>query len=127
MASSKAHADLHVLTPTAAAFEGEVGAFRVEVHGNGEGGTVTLVPQEGAAVRLAIQGDTLTMSWDGPRVRIEAPAADMTLAAKNLHLQAEESFTVEARREVDIHSGSDVEVRADHHVNLWGHGVLVGD
>jgi hypothetical protein len=117
------------ITPDAAEprFAGEVGAFRVEVHGDARKGTITLSPESGAGVRIIIQGDTLTMQWDGPKVRLEAPAADMTLAARNLHLQIEESFTVEARREVDIHAGVDVEIRADHHVNLWGHGVLVGD
>ena len=123
-------------------FGGDLGDFRVEVRGNAAGGAISLRPSSGADVRIVIQGDTLTMHWDGPQVRLEAPAAehlihqgittiivgpDMTLAARNLHLRAEETFTVEARREVDIHSGTDVEVRADHHVNLWGHGVLVGD
>ncbi len=109
------------------AFSGQVGAFRVDVVGDDRSGTVTLVPRDGAAVELVIEGDSLTMRWAGPEVRLEAPAADLTLAAKNVHLRAEDSITVEAHREVDIHSGRDVEVRADHHVNLWGHGVLVGD
>jgi hypothetical protein len=110
-----------------ATFSGSVGAFRVDVREGDQGGTITLVPQDGASVELVIRGNELTMRWGGPLVRLEAPGADLTLAAKNLHLRAEESVTVEARREVDIHSGVDVEVRADHHVNLWGHGVLVGD
>ncbi|GEM_PF-1994401 len=108
-------------------FSGQVGAFRVDVLASEDGGTVSLVPRAGAAVELVIRGDALTMRWAGPEVRLEAPAADLTLAAKNVHLRAEDSITVEAHREVDIHSGRDVEVRADHHVNLWGHGVLVGD
>ena len=111
----------------APAFEGHVGSFRVEVHADAEGGSVVLCPSEGEALRITIQGDTLSLHFAGPRVRLEAPAADMTLAARNVHIRADESFTVEAHREVDIHSRADIEVRADHHVNLWGHGVLVGD
>lgn len=60
-------------------------------------------------------------------MRLTAPDASLTLDAQDIELKARKTLSLDAGDEVDIHSGVDVEVRADHHVNLWGHGVLVGD
>ncbi len=109
------------------AWRGDVGEFDVEVQRRADGGTLCLRPREGAELRIELRGDALTLHYSGPEVRLTAPDAKMTLDAEDIELKARRTVTVEAGEEVDIHSGVDVEVRADHHVNLWGHGVLVGD
>lgn len=105
----------------------EVGDFRIEVHGDKQGGTLSLTPTEGQALEITIEGGTLKLKYEGPRLQVSAPTATIEFAARSIDLRAEETVSVHAGREVDIHSGVDVEVRADHHVNLWGHDVLVGD
>jgi len=108
-------------------FEGRVGDFRVEVRGGADGGELILTPTAGSPLRMVIQGDRLEMTWDGPSVSLSAPDAEMELAAKNITLTAEDTVAIHGRKEVDVHSTVDVEIRADHQVNLWAHGVLVGD
>ncbi len=113
--------------PTARDFDGRVGDFHVEVRGGTEGGELVLTPSAGAPLRMVIQGDRLEMTWDGPSVSLSAPDAEMELAARNIKLTAEDTVAIHGRKEVDVHSTVDVEIRADHQVNLWAHGVLVGD
>ncbi len=108
-------------------YDDEIGAVRVQVRGDAERGTLVLTPPDGAPLQIRLENGTLTLSYDGPQVRLEAPAAHMELAAKSIKLKAETTVEVHGGKEVDIHSGEDVEVRADHHVNLWGFGVNVGD
>jgi hypothetical protein len=91
------------------------------------GGTLVLTPPSGQALQISIDGDHLSLQYSGPRIEISAPDAAIEFAARSIALQAEDCVTVHGGKEVDIHSGVDVEVRADHHVNLWGHNVLVGD
>ena len=107
--------------------EAEVGDFRIEVHGDKQGGTLSLIPTNGQALKITIEGGTLQLQYEGPRLQVSAPTATMEFAAQSIELRAEETVSVHGGREVDIHSGVDVEVRADHHVNLWGHDVLIGD
>lgn len=106
---------------------GDVGAFEVQVERTAQGGSLVLRPAEGAPLRIEIRGDALTLHYAGPQVRLTAPDASLTLDAQDIELKARKTLSLDAGDEVDIHSGVDVEVRADHHVNLWGHGVLVGD
>ena len=110
-----------------ALWSGDVGAFEVEVQGDASGGLLCLRPPQGAELRIEIRGDALTLHYAGPEVRLTAPDARLTLDAQDIQLKARRTLSLDAGEEVDIHSGVDVEVRADHHVNLWGHGVLVGD
>ena len=109
------------------AWSGDVGEFAVEVRRDQAGGTLCLKPRQGAELRIEVRGDALTLHYAGPEVRLTAPDATLTLEAEDIALKARKTLSVDAGEEVDIHSGVDVEVRADHHVNLWGHGVLVGD
>jgi hypothetical protein len=115
------------LRPTETAWSGDVGEFEVEVHRHKDGGTLCLRPREGAELRIELRGDVLSLNYAGPEVRLTAPDARLTLDAEDIELKARKTLSMDAGEEVDIHSGVDVEVRADHHVNLWGHGVLVGD
>lgn len=110
-----------------AAWTGEIGSFEVEVLRDATGGILCLRPQQGAELRIEVRGDALTVHYAGPEVRLSAPDAALTLEAEDIALKARRVLSMDAGEEVDIHSGVDVEVRADHHVNLWGHGVLVGD
>lgn len=110
-----------------AAWTGEVGAFEVVVRRDAGGGTLCLRPSQGAELRIEVRGDALTLHYAGPEVRLSAPEASLKLEAEDIELTARRTLSMGAGEEVDIHSGVDVEVRADHHVNLWGHGVLVGD
>jgi len=107
--------------------EAEIGDFRVEIDGDRRGGTLTLTPPDGEALEITIEGGALKLQYGGPRLQISAPDAAIEFAARSIDLNAEESVSIQGGREVDIHSGVDVEVRADHHVNLWGHDVLIGD
>ena len=109
------------------ALKAEVGDFRIEVHGDKQGGTLSLTPTDGQALQITIEGGTLKLQYEGPRLQVSAPTATIEFAARSIELRAEETVSVHGGREVDIHSGVDVEVRADHHVNLWGHDVLIGD
>jgi hypothetical protein len=109
------------------ALETEIGDFQVELSGDERGGTLTLTPPEGDALQITIEGGTLKLQYGGPRLQVSAPGAAIEFAARTIELSAEESVSIQGGREVDIHSGVDVEVRADHHVNLWGHDVLIGD
>ena len=106
---------------------GSIGTYTIEVERSERGGSLCLRPQNGQALLIEVQGDRLTVRYEGPELRLEAPNAEMKLAARNIELNADERVTVHGGQEVDLHSGVDVEVRADHHVNLWGHGVRVGD
>ncbi len=99
----------------------------MEVLRSDHGGELHLQPADGAALRIELHGDALTLHYAGPEVRLQAPDAKLELRARDIHLQAEQTLSLEGREEVDIHSRADVEIRADHHVNLWGHGVQVGD
>jgi uncharacterized protein (DUF2345 family) len=114
-------------TTSEQALEAEVGDFRIEVLGDKQGGTLNLIPTNGQALQITIEGGSLKLQYEGPRLQVSAPTATMEFAAQNIELLAEETVSVHGGREVDIHSGVDVEVRADHHVNLWGHDVLIGD
>ena len=107
--------------------QGQIGDFKLELRRAEHGGTLSLTPPSGQALQITIEGDCLSLQYDGPRIEVSAPDAAIEFAARTIDLQADESVTVHAGKEVDIHSGVDVEVRADHHVNLWGHNVLVGD
>ncbi len=109
------------------AWKGGVGAFSIEVQRDEAGGTLCLRPPMGQELRIEIRGDVLTLRYAGPEVRLTAPDASLTLDAQDIEIRARRTLSLEAGEEVDIHSRVDVEVRADHHVNLWGHGVLVGD
>ncbi len=109
------------------AWTGDVGAFSIEVQRDEAGGTLCLRPPMGQELRIEIRGDVLTLRYAGPEVRLTAPDASLTLDAQDIEIRARRTLSLEAGEEVDIHSRVDVEVRADHHVNLWGHGVLVGD
>jgi len=109
------------------AFEGRVGEFLVEVRNDGDGGSLVLTPAAGAPLVLTIKGDTLEMRYAGPEVRFVAPDASMRFEAKNVAITAQDTVAIHAGREIDLHSAEDVEVRADHQVNLWAHGVIVGD
>lgn len=115
------------LVRDAAAWQGRVGEFDVRVERTAEGGALVLRPPKGEPLVVRIQGDALEFTYGGPAVRFSAPGADLELAARNVAIRAEETVTVHGGREVDLHSGEDLEVRADHQVNLWAHGVLVGD
>ena len=106
---------------------GRVGEFSVEVQTTAEGGALILRPDAGSPLLLRIRGDALEINYAGPSVRLLAPEADLQLGARNVSIRAEETLSLSARREVDVHSGEDVEIRADHQVNLWAHGILVGD
>jgi len=110
-----------------AELEQQIGDFKVELHRAVRGGTLVLTPPSGQALAITIEGDRLQLQYTGPRIEVSAPNSAIEFAARTIDLKAEESVTVHGGREVDIHSGVDVEVRADHHVNLWGHNVLVGD
>ncbi len=114
-------------TSASSALQAEIGDFQVELSGDGRGGTLTLTPPEGEALEITIEGGTLKLQYSGPRLQVSAPDAAIEFAARSIDLSAEESVSIQGGREVDIHSGVDVEVRADHHVNLWGHDVLIGD
>jgi len=107
--------------------EEPIGDFRLELERNEQGGTLVLTPPSGQALQISIEGDRLTLQYQGPRIEVSAPDAAIEFAARSIDLHAEHSVTVHGGKEVDIHSGEDVEIRADHHVNLWGHNVLVGD
>ncbi len=109
------------------AWTGDVGTFSIEVQRDEAGGTLCLRPPMGQELRIEIRGDVLTLRYAGPEVRLTAPDASLTLDAQDIEIRARRTLSLEAGEEVDIHSRVDVEVRADHHVNLWGHGVLVGD
>ncbi len=115
------------LRPSEVDYVSEVGDFRVEVRKDEGGGSLVLSPSEGASLVLRIQGDSLELAWTGPKVTLSAPGADMELAAKNVTIRAEDTVAIHGCHEVDLHSGEDVEIRADHQVNLWAHGILVGD
>ncbi len=115
------------LQERAAEWAGDLGRFTVEVHRSAQGGELRLQPPEGAALRIELRGDTLTLHYEGPEARLQAPDAKLELSARDIRLEAEQTLSLEGREEVDIHSRADVEIRADHHVNLWGHGVQVGD
>lgn len=104
-----------------------IGDFQIEMRREQRGGTLVLTPPSGQALQISIDGDHLSLQYSGPRIEISAPDAAIEFAARSIALQAEDCVTVHGGKEVDIHSGVDVEVRADHHVNLWGHNVLVGD
>ncbi|MBJ93269.1 MAG: hypothetical protein CMP23_02205 [Rickettsiales bacterium] len=106
---------------------GSLGAFQISMEGDANGGTLSLTPPTGEALHLIIQGDCLKLDFRGPRLEVAAPDAAIAFRGRSIELQGSERIRLESDREVDIHSGVDVEVRADHHVNLWGHGVLVGD
>jgi hypothetical protein len=108
-------------------WEGELGAFHVDVRREDAGGALTLRPAGGEALVLSVRGDTLSIRWEGRALEIAAPGADLALRAKNVTIEAQETLALHGAGEVDVHSRQDVEIRADHHVNLWGHGVLVGD
>ena len=105
----------------------QIGDFKLELRRQAHGGSLLLTPPSGQGLLLTIQGDRLSLQYEGPRIEISAPDAAIDFSARTIELRAEESVTVHGGKEVDIHSGVDVEVRADHHVNLWGHNVLVGD
>lgn len=120
-------ASLRAVAADAVAYEGRVGAFTVEVRTEAGGGALVLRPDAGAPLVLRVQGDALVLEYAGPEVRLVAPGADLDLGARNVTIRAEETLALSGRREVDVHSGEDVEIRADHQVNLWAHGVLVGD
>ena len=109
------------------AWEGRLGAFEVQVERTESGGALVLTPAEGQSLRIRIEGGTLELDYQGPSVRFSAPQADLELAARNVTIRAEDTVSLHGRREVDLHSGEDLEIRADHQVNLWAHGVLVGD
>jgi hypothetical protein len=104
-----------------------VGDFQIEMRREQRGGTLVLTPPSGQALQINIDGDRLSLRYSGPRIEISAPDAAIEFAARSIDLRAEDCVTVHGGKEVDIHSGVDVEVRADHHVNLWGHNVLIGD
>jgi len=110
----------------APSFEGDVGAVRVEVHPGPEG-AVVLRPPNGHELRIEIRGDAMSLRWAGPELRVEAPDGQVTLAGRNVAIEAEQTLSLRAGEEVDVHSRVDVDIRADHHVNLWGQGVLAGD
>jgi uncharacterized protein (DUF2345 family) len=110
-----------------AELEQQIGDFKIELHREDRGGTLVLTPPSGQALEITIEGDRLSLQYTGPRIEISAPEAAIEFSARTIELKAEESVIVHGGKEVDIHSGVDVEVRADHHVNLWGHNVLVGD
>jgi len=110
-----------------AELEQQIGDFKIELHREDRGGTLVLTPPSGQSLEITIDGDRLHLQYTGPRIEVSAPDAAIEFSARTIDLTAEESVTVHGGREVDIHSGVDVEVRADHHVNLWGHNVLVGD
>ena len=127
-AQASRHAPSHDRTDEAGApdYTGRIGSFEVEVR-EGASGSLLLRPDDGHALELQVDGDTLRIRWDGRALRLDAPEADLRMGARNIELHGEDSVAISAGREVDIHSKADVEVRADHHVNLWGHGVRVGD
>ncbi len=104
-----------------------LGDFQIEMRRERHGGTLVLTPPSGQALQINIDGDRLCLKYSGPRIEISAPDAAIEFAARSIDLKAEDCVTVHGGKEVDIHSGVDVEVRADHHVNLWGHNVLIGD
>ena len=108
-------------------FDGQVGGLRVQVLGSEDQGTLVLTPPAGEALEIRLEDGRLTLAYSGPEVQITAPDASLDLQARRIGLKADETIEVHAGKEVDIHSRVDVEVRADHHVNLWGFGVQVGD
>jgi hypothetical protein len=108
-------------------WQGRVGEFEVQVRGGAERGTLLLTPPEGQTLEIRIDHGELTLNYAGPTVRLSAPDAHLEMGARSISIKAEETVEVHGGKEVDIHSRVDVEVRADHHVNLWGHGVNVGD
>jgi hypothetical protein len=108
-------------------FATRLGAFDLEVRSEQDGGALVLTPREGRAFVISVQGDTLSLRFMGPELRLEAPDARLVLAAREVELQAEERLALHAGQEVDVHSGVDVELRADRQVNLWGRTVRAGD
>ncbi len=122
-----APAKLQTVPAPEAAYDGEVGGFVVQVIRQDTGhGSLVLTPPDGEALEIRLDNGKLTMSYAGPTVRIEAPDGRLELSGKSVSVQGE-TVEVHGVQEVDIHSGVDVEVRADNHVNLWGFGVNVGD
>lgn len=117
----------HASTTDSSSLKAEIGDFRIDLDGDKRGGSLVLTPPEGEALEITIEGGTLKLQYGGPRLQVSAPDAAIAFNARSIDLTAEDSVSIEGGREVDIHSGVDVEVRADHHVNLWGHDVLVGD
>lgn len=104
----------------------EVGGLTVHLHGDKDRGEIVLMPPEGGRLAIRIEGGRLVMEWTGDRVELRAPAGTLALSAKRVEIQAEE-VAMTGTKGVAIQSGQDVEVRADHHVNLWGIGIRAGD
>jgi hypothetical protein len=108
--------------PAAPAYEGDVGEVRVEVRQD----AVVLRPPAGRELRIEIRGDAMTLVWGGD-VAVQAPDGELRLQGRDVVVQADKTLSLHAGEEVDVHSRVGVEIRADHHVNLWGHGVHAGD
>ena len=113
--------------PSDLKIDADVGEFRIELRGDRQKGSLSLSAPEGTTLHIIIDKGTLKLEYGGPRLQVSAPDAAIEFSAQSIELRAEDNVCVHAGREVDIHSGVDVEVRADHHVNLWGHNVLIGD